>query len=265
MPKLHLLQRCICQLHWIWTWKSEVIVDSAFVFWYGHFIHLHTVIDVLPSWFKDSHKFLKYSCRNDSWIFWYCLALCWVCVYWFVLFCFIFIFFLFLWLFSFSTLAVIDCLIEVQSFAIPEPRVFLSQMWLKTSTFRLVLRERRTVCFAAALSVTVACWRATMLLHRHHTTSPPEQSDDHRRPHLSVVKCCHGVLTFLLVLFWRCKVQESFCGVHLDHCFICYCKEVRKEREMNSTDYSRLEGAVYCHPWKAGRNLCTPCWRLLGT
>lgn len=90
MPKLHFLQRCICQLHWIWTWKSEVIVDSAFVFWYGHFIHLHTVIDVLPSWFKDSHKFLKYSCQNDSWIFWYCLALCWVCVYWFVLFYFIF-------------------------------------------------------------------------------------------------------------------------------------------------------------------------------
>lgn len=123
MPKLHFLQRCICQLHWIWTWKSEVIVDSAFVFWYGHFIHLHTVIDVLPSWFKDSHKFLKYSCQSDSWIFWYCLALRWVCVYWFVLFYFIFFFPIF-WLFYFSTLAVIDCLIEVQSFAIPEPRSF---------------------------------------------------------------------------------------------------------------------------------------------
>lgn len=110
MPTLRFLQRCICQLHWIWTWKSEVIVDSAFVFWYGHFIHLHTVIDVLPSWFKDSHKFLKYSCQNDGWIFWYCLAFCWVCVYWFVLVC-LFVF-VFLCLFYFSTLAVIDCLIE---------------------------------------------------------------------------------------------------------------------------------------------------------
>lgn len=46
---------------------------------------------------------------------------------------------------------------EVQSFAVPKPRVFPSQMWLKTSTFRLVLCERRTVCFAAALTVPVAC------------------------------------------------------------------------------------------------------------
>lgn len=119
------------------------------------------------------------------------VLLCVGCVF-IGLFCSIFFFFPIFWLFYFSTLAVIDCLIEVQSFAIPEPRVFLSQMWLKTSTFRLVLRERRTVCFAAALSVTVACWRATMLLHRHHTTSPPEQSDDHRRPHLSVSSATMG-------------------------------------------------------------------------
>lgn len=228
MPKLRLPQRCTCRLHWIWTWKSEVIVDSAFVFWYGHFIHLHTVIDVLPSWFKDSHKFLKYSCRNDSWIFWYCLALCWVCVYWFVLFCFFFFFFLFLWLFYFSTLAVIDCLIEVQSFAIPEPRVFLSQMWLKTSTFRLVLRERRTVlcCCSQCHCSLLTCHNAAPQTPYHFSTRAVRWSPETT---LECVKCCHGVLTFLLVLFWRCKVQESFCGVHLDHCFICYCKEVRKE------------------------------------
>lgn len=118
------------------------------------------------------------------------VLLCVGCVF-IGLFCSILFFFPIFWLFYFSTLAVIDCLIEVQSFAIPEPRSF-SQMWLKTSTFRLVLRERRTVCFAAALSVTVACWRATMLLHRHHTTSPPEQSDDHRRPHLSVSSATMG-------------------------------------------------------------------------
>lgn len=150
------------------------------------------------------------------------------CVYWFVLFCFIFIFFLFLWLFYFSTLAVIDCLIEVQSFAIPEPRVFLSQMWLKTSTFRLVLRERRTVlcCCSQCHCSLLTCHNAAPQTPYHFSTRAVRWSPETT---LECVKCCHGVLTFLLVLFWRCKVQESFCGVHLDHCFICYCKEVRKE------------------------------------
>lgn len=144
---------------------------------------------VTNSWNTAAERQLNFLILSCS-LLGVCLLVCFVLFY--------FYFFLFLWLFYFSTLAVIDCLIEVQSFAIPEPRVFLSQMWLKTSTFRLVLRERRTVCFAAALSVTVACWRATMLLHRHHTTSPPEQSDDHRRPHLSVSSAVMGFsLSFL--------------------------------------------------------------------
>lgn len=147
------------------------------------------------------------------------------------LFCsvfFFFFFFLFLWLFYFSTLAVIDCLIEVQSFAIPEPRVFLSQMWLKTSTFRLVLRERRTVlcCCSQCHCSLLTCHNAAPQTPYHFSTRAVRWSPETT---LECVKCCHGVLTFLLVLFWRCKVQESFCGVHLDHCFICYCKEVRKE------------------------------------
>lgn len=145
------------------------------------------------------------------------------------LFCSVFFFFfLFLWLFYFSTLAVIDCLIEVQSFAIPEPRVFLSQMWLKTSTFRLVLRERRTVlcCCSQCHCSLLTCHNAAPQTPYHFSTRAVRWSPETT---LECVKCCHGVLTFLLVLFWRCKVQESFCGVHLDHCFICYCKEVRKE------------------------------------
>lgn len=112
----------------------------------------------------------------------------------------------------------------MQSFVIPKPQVFPSQMWLKTSTFRLVLCERRTVCFAAALTVPVACWRAMMLLHRHHTMSSPKQSDDHRRPHLSVSSAVMGFSTFLLVLFWELALKIQSPVVFLWCSFRCYCK-----------------------------------------
>ena len=131
-----------------------------------------------------------------------------MCVYWFVLFCFIFFFPISLAiLLQHTSCDRLSDRREVQSFAVPKPRVFPSQMWLKTSTFRLVLCERRTVCFAAALTVPVACWRAMMLLHRHHTMSSSKQSDDHQRPHLSVSSAVMGLSTFLLVFFWELALK----------------------------------------------------------
>lgn len=213
-----------------------MIVDSAFVFWYGHFIHLHTVIDVLPSWFKDSHKFLQYSCQNDSCILWYCLAFCWVCVCWFVFV--VVVSTLILWLFYFSTLTVIGCLIEHNCRALLSwsLRSLLHRHGWRCPSFRLVLHECRTVCLAAVLTVTVACWRATMLLHRHHTMSLPEQSEDQKS--VVLFSMWSSVLgSFPFVFFWEFtlkihRVQQSFYSVQLDHCFICCCKEFNyKERE----------------------------------
>lgn len=120
----------------------------------------------------------------------------------------------------------------------------------------VVLREHRTVCFAAAVTVSVACWRATMLLHRYCTMSLHPSSQmimgDHVSQHM---KFCLGVLTFPPVFFWALtlkipRVQYSFNGVHLNHCFLLYGKELNhKEKRARRLkwillDYHLIEGAA---------------------
>lgn len=174
-----------------------------------HFIHLHTVIDILPSWFKDSHKFLQYSCQNESWILWCCLASCWV----------------FVGLVSFPpSLAILlqhltmtGCLTEGQCRAFCPQVLGLGSFRTDLSEgmfiFRLVvLCEHRTACFAAAVSVSVACWCATMLLHRCCTMSLQMIMGDHVSQHM---KFYLGVLTFPPVFFWRSPESSTLSMVFI--------------------------------------------------
>lgn len=109
MPKLHFLQRCICQLHWIWTWSQRWLL---IVLLYFDMDILFICIQSLTFFPADSKTVTNSSntAAKMTAEFSNIVLLSVGCVFvGLVWFCFVF---LFLWLFYFSTLAVIDCLIE---------------------------------------------------------------------------------------------------------------------------------------------------------
>lgn len=121
--------------------------------------------------------------------------------------------------------------------------------------FRLVvLREHRTVCFAAAVAVSVACWCATMLLHKCCTMS---LQNDHGGPCFTAYEVLSWGSYFSSCLFLSAYSEDpqspvSFYGVHLNHCFFfllyskeLICKEKRARRlKWILFDYHRIEGAA---------------------
>lgn len=84
------------------------------------------------------------------------------------------------------------------------------------SIFRLVvLREHRTVCFAAAVAVSVACWRATMLLHRRCTMSFQMIMGDHVSQHMKFYLGVLSLLSFSERLLWRSPESSTLSMVFI--------------------------------------------------